>query len=385
MYEEPLSVAISAQPTTSSSFDTLSVSLATDRNNVVSSSDERPSDSQVLVTTADVFNITRAVALRRYTNAISFYLILDSGASVSLVNDRSLLHDMVYMPRIHISGVGGSELYADEEGQLGPFGPALFVPEIGRNILSLSVLSMLHPVVFYSTPQPSEPDQVQGYYQVRVHGHLAMFTPDAERLYSFDCPRSWTLPRSRPLTDATSLRYSDLLPRRLARVYHLTVSSPCSAPVTHMLLDPALLTQVEPSLPALELVGSSLVPRNPLSTLSILGDSTSHDNSTQLVTVNLLPYRTADIAETSTNDYNLRRIATYAGQCLFVCRTLPLLPTLVSLVSRSRSSLSSTELSQGFNRPLSPASWRLCRRMLQLDPMVTVHAIEDCDSPASTY
>ena len=117
MYEEPLSVAI--------------------RSNVVSSSDERPSDSQVLVTTADVFNITRAVALRRYTNAFSFYLILDSGASVSLVNDRSLLRDMVCMPRIHISGVGGSELYADEEGQLGPFGPALFVPEIGRNILSL--------------------------------------------------------------------------------------------------------------------------------------------------------------------------------------------------------------------------------------------------------
>ena len=46
---------------------------------------------------------------------------MDSSASVSLVNDITLLRNLPQVPRMHISGIGGQELSSNLEGQWGPF------------------------------------------------------------------------------------------------------------------------------------------------------------------------------------------------------------------------------------------------------------------------
>ena len=61
-----------------------------------------------------------------------FIIIIDSGASISLVNDITLLRDLLQVLQVHISGIGGQALSSNIEGQWGLFGPALFVEGLSR-------------------------------------------------------------------------------------------------------------------------------------------------------------------------------------------------------------------------------------------------------------
>ena len=95
------------------------------------------------------------------------------------------------MRQLHISGIGGQALSSNIEGQWGPFGPALFVEGLSRNILSVGVVSSFYPVFFQSRPATSSAEAVQGCYGIKLGKKLSItFLPNEERLYAFHCPRS---------------------------------------------------------------------------------------------------------------------------------------------------------------------------------------------------
>ena len=66
-------------------------------------------------------------------------IILDSGATVSIVNDLALLHGVHKIFPVHVNGVGGTST-STRAGQLGLFGPALYLSDCPHNILSQAVL-----------------------------------------------------------------------------------------------------------------------------------------------------------------------------------------------------------------------------------------------------
>lgn len=118
-------------------------------------------------------------------------IIIDSGASVSLVNDVTLPRDLLQLRHVFISGIGGQELSSNQVGQWGPFGPALFVDGLSRNIIFVGVLSSFYPVSFKSRPATSSTEAVKGFYKIQLEKNLDItFLSNEECLYSFQCPRS---------------------------------------------------------------------------------------------------------------------------------------------------------------------------------------------------
>ena len=66
-------------------------------------------------------------------------LILDNGATISIVNNPSLLTDIHDLPEpVTIFGVGESPLETSRGGTLGDFGFSLLVPSARKNLLAWS-------------------------------------------------------------------------------------------------------------------------------------------------------------------------------------------------------------------------------------------------------
>ena len=122
-------------------------------------------------------------------------LIMDSGATVSIVNDRTLLRGIKSVSQVNISGVGSKMLQAHEEGALGPFGQALFVPESKRNILSLGVLSRHLEITYVSAPPTATTPRVLGAYEVKINDFYLYFYHSPDSLYTLSLSRTWLLHR----------------------------------------------------------------------------------------------------------------------------------------------------------------------------------------------
>ena len=114
-------------------------------------------------------------------------VILDSGASVSIVNDLALLHSVHAIFAITVNGVGGSS-QATQAGEFGGFGPALYLPNSPQNILSTAVLFDYSGFVSYE-PDPDNAPLERARVQLPKHEDLLF--KRVEGLYFCEFPVAW--------------------------------------------------------------------------------------------------------------------------------------------------------------------------------------------------
>ena len=145
------------------------------------------------VTTALVSFATKSVCPR---------IILDSGATVSIVNDLALLHSVHRVHPVTVHGVGGTSS-STLAGELGLYGPALYLPGCPQNILSTAVL-MDHSGWVQCELDPDNPPFERMRVTAFSHGDV-IFTRHGG-LYFSEFPAAWCNPGGDLVMDHAPLR-----------------------------------------------------------------------------------------------------------------------------------------------------------------------------------
>ena len=103
-------------------------------------------------------------------------LIVDSGATVSIIK---LLASIREIPPTSVGRIGNQGLIAYHMGDLGPFGPALFIPAAVRNLVSLDVITKHLHVSFKSGTPNGSAAKKPGCYKVKISpGKFIEFVQD---------------------------------------------------------------------------------------------------------------------------------------------------------------------------------------------------------------